>query len=153
MLKKVDVLLIALTSPIQIGIYENQKCIETIHSEEHSSEILPTLFENILERYDIQHLIYTNGPGSFMAIKVSYIFLKTLCIVKNIPLLAADAFEFNGNIPIKAVGKLCFVKNSDTITTQIFPEVPSSSFILPQHIDINKFSTETAPFYGIGAVG
>lgn len=152
MLKKVDVLLIALTSPIQIGIYENQKQIEIISSEEHASEVLPTLFQDIMQRFEVEHLIYTNGPGSFMAIKISYIFLQTLSIVKNIPLLAADAFEFNGNSPIKAVGKLCFVKNTDTITTQIFPEVPSNCFILPQHIDVNKFSTETAPFYGIGAV-
>lgn len=151
--KKVDLLLIALTAPIQIGIYEEGTLIETIVSQEHSSEILPTLFDDILQRYDVQHFVYTNGPGSFMAIKIAYIFLKTLSIVKNIPLLAADAFEFNGNSPIKAVGKLCFVKNAGNITTQIFPEVPSNSFILPQHIDVKKFDIETAPFYGIGAVG
>jgi len=151
--KKVDLLLIALTSPIQIGVYEDDKLIETITSEEHSSEVLPSLFDAILKRYDVQHFIYTNGPGSFMAIKISFIFLRTLSIVKNIPLLAADAFEFNNNQPIKAVGKLCFVKNAGSITTQIFPEVPSTAFILPQHIDVKKFTAETAPFYGIGAVG
>ncbi len=51
-----------------------------------------------------------------MGIKVTYLFLKTLSIVKNIPLLAIDGFFFNENHPIKAVGKLYFVKNSNTIS-------------------------------------
>ena len=77
MLKKVDVLCITLTSPIKIGIYENEKLVETIESEEKSSDILPLLFKDILEKYDVQKLLYANGPGSFMAIKVAYIFLKS----------------------------------------------------------------------------
>ena len=31
--KKVDLVLIALSSPVKIGIYENQQLIETIESE------------------------------------------------------------------------------------------------------------------------
>ena len=76
MLKEVDILLIALTSPIKIGVYENSKLIESIESEEKSSDILPLIFKDLQEKYRLKKLFYANGPGSFMAIKVAYIFLN-----------------------------------------------------------------------------
>ena len=92
MLKKVGVLCITLTSPILIGVYENNKLIKTVESQEKSSDILPLLFKDILSSYDVEKLYYANGPGSFMAIKVAYIFLKSLSVLKKIPLFATDAF-------------------------------------------------------------
>jgi len=148
-----NLVIIALTSPIHIGIYKDSTLVETIKSEERSSEVLPALFKDILSRYDIKNIVYANGPGSFMAIKVSYIFLRTLCIVKNITLLATDAFYFNNNTPIKAVGKLYFVKNSNAIETVVLKDAPVMEFTLPQELKLNDFTTESAPFYGIGAVG
>jgi len=148
-----DLVVIALTSPILIGVYKDSELVETIKSEERSSEVLPELFKTLLDRYEIRNIIYANGPGSFMAIKVSFIFLRTLCIVKNISLLATDAFYFNNNAPIKAVGKLYFVKNRDAIETETLNEAPIMEFTLPQQLKLEDFSTETAPFYGIGAVG
>ncbi len=153
MLKSVDILLITLTSPILIGIYENKKLIETIESHEKSSDILPVIFEDLLKRYEIKQLFYANGPGSFMAIKVAYVFLKSLSVLKKIPLYARDAFYFNENQPIKAIGKLCFVKISSEITTQKFETVPVPVFRLPDELDYNEFSTNTTPLYKIGAVG
>ena len=151
--KSVDILLVALSSPIQIGIYENQKLIDTIVSDEKSSDVLPLIFEKLLKNYNIKALYYANGPGSFMAIKVAYVFLKSLSIMKNIPLFATDAFKFNNNSPIKAIGKLCFVKISSEIKTQKLETVPESSFTLPDVLDYNEFSTTSSPLYSIGAVG
>ncbi len=151
--KNVDVLLIALSSPIQIGIYENQKLIEKLQSSEKSSDVLPLLYKDILERYNVQKLFYANGPGSFMAIKVAYIFLKSISIIKKIPLFATDAFYFNKNQPIKAIGKLCFVKIASEIKTQKLETVPESSFELPVELDYSEFTTNTTPLYMIGAVG
>ena len=148
-----DLVVIALTSPIIIGVYKDNKLVERIESEERSSEILPSLFKTLLEKYEIKNIIYANGPGSFMAIKVSYIFLRTLSIVKNITLLATDAFYFNNNTPIKAVGKLYFVKNRDAIETVTLLEAPIMEFTLPQELKLEDFSSDSAPFYGIGAVG
>ena len=153
MLKKVDIVLIALSSPIQIGIYEDEKLIDTIVSAEKSSEVLPTIFEKLLKNYEIKRLLYANGPGSFMAIKVAYLFLKSLSILKNIPLFATDAFYFNNNQPIKAIGKLYFVIISSEIQTQKLTEVPQVSFMLPEVLKINDFSNTTTPLYSIGAVG
>ncbi len=148
-----DLVVIALTSPITIGVYKERELVETIKSEERSSEVLPELFKTLIAKYDIEHIVYAKGPGSFMAIKVSFIFLRTLCIVKNISLLATDAFYFNNNAPIKAVGKLYFVKNRDAIETETLSVAPVMEFTLPQQLILEDFSEETAPFYGIGAVG
>jgi len=149
----VDILLITLSSPVLVGIYADKKLIKTIESEEKSSDILPLLFQELLQEYKIKNLFYANGPGSFMAIKIAYIFLKSLSVLKGIPLFARDAFYFNENQPIKAIGKLCFVKIASKIETKKFQTVPSMKFTLPQELDYNEFSTNTTPLYKIGAVG
>jgi len=151
--KSVDIFLIALSSPLQVGVYEDSKLIETIKSEEKSSDVLPKIYDQLLKDYDVKKLLYVNGPGSFMAIKIAYIFLKSLSILKNIPLYATDAFKFNNNEPIKAIGKLHFVKISQEIKTQKLERVSEADFTLPVILDYNEFSKNTTPLYGIGAVG
>ena len=153
MLKSVDVVCITLSSPIIIGIYEDKKLIETISSEEKTSDILPKIFEDILNKYEIKNLLYAKGPGSFMAIKITYLFLKSLSILKNIPLFATDAFYFNDNQPIKAIGKLFFVKISSKIETCKLEKAPHSSFELKNVLEYDKFDDNTTPLYAIGAVG
>ena len=99
----VDVIVIELSSPILVGVYQDGELIQSLSSQELSSEALPTLFKSILKNYTIKNIVYTRGPGSFMAIKIAYIFLRTLCIVNNIKLLGTNAFTFNENQPIKAL--------------------------------------------------
>ena len=152
MLKKVDIVLIALSNPLLIGIYEDGVLVKKISSYEKSSECLPVIFEELLQTYTIEKLIYANGPGSFMAIKIAYVFLKSLSILKDIPLFATDAFYFNNNEPIKAIGKLCFVKIASQIQTQKLEIVPEPSFRLPDRLEYNEFTTATAPLYMIVAV-
>ncbi len=151
--KSVDLVFITLSSPIKIGVYENNKLIDTVVSEEKSSEILPIIYKQLDKTYNIKKLFYANGPGSFMAIKVAYIFLKSMSVLKNIPLFATDAFYFNKNQPIKAIGKLCFVKIASEIKTQKLETAPNMEFNLPDVLDYTEFSTTASPLYGIGAVG
>jgi len=153
MLKEVDILLVALTSPIKIGIYDKNTLIETIESNEKSSDILPQIFKKLLNTYDVKQLFFANGPGSFMAIKVAYIFLKSLSILKKIPLFATDAFSFNENSPIKAIGKLYFVKVASEIKTQKLENISEAKFMLPDILEYSKFNTKTTPYYMINAVG
>lgn len=149
-----DIVVIALGSPLLVGVYDDSgEKIEEIISQEMGSDALPKIFEQLLSRYELRRLIYANGPGSFMGIKVTYLFLKTLSIVKNIPLYAMDGFFFNQNCPIKAVGKLYFVKNSNTISLQPLSEPELRGFELPRTICADNFNTDNAPFYGIDAVG
>jgi len=84
---------------------------------------------------------------------VTYIFLKSISILKNIPLYAIDAFYFNKNAPIKAIGKLYFVKVSSKIETKKVDDILVSTFQLPDRLDYDEFSEISTPLYSIGAVG
>lgn len=149
---EVDLIVIELSSPVLIGVYQDGELIQELSSEQQSSEALPTLFKAILKNYTIKHIVYTRGPGSFMAIKIAYIFLKTLCIVNNIKLLGTHAFTFNGNQPIKAFGQLYFMLSNGTITTQKFDEPQKANFELPKKFEPSDYSEETAPLYVLPAV-
>ena len=148
-----DAVVIALGSPILVGVYDaSGRLIESIKSDKMGSDALSEIFSDLLSRYTFSRLVYANGPGSFMGIKVTYLFLKTLSIVKKIPLLATDGFFFNENHPIKAVGKLYFVKNSTTISTTALVQSILKGFELPSVINVEDFNTDSAPFYGIDAL-
>ncbi len=146
-------MVIALSSPIKIGIYENNILIDSFESIQKTTEILPIFFNKILEKYKINTLFFTNGPGSFMAIKATYIFLRTLSITQNIPLLATDGFAFNNNKPIKAIGTLYFIKKDGIIFAQkINAENKELNLDLPHNLDREIFHTNTEPLYILPAV-
>jgi hypothetical protein len=148
-----DAVVIALGSPILVGIYDaSGRLIESIKSDRMGSDALSDIFSDLLDRYTISRLVYANGPGSFMGIKVTYLFLKTLSIVKKIPLLAIDGFFFNENHPIKAYGKLYFVKNSTTISTTALDQPILKDFELPSVLYVENFKSDNTPYYGIDAV-
>jgi tRNA A37 threonylcarbamoyladenosine modification protein TsaB len=148
-----EALVIALSSPILVGIYKDGVLVEEIKNDGMSSDVLAEIFDELLQKYRFSNLIYAKGPGSFMGIKVTYLFLKTLSITKKIPLLATDAFFFNQNSPIKAYGKLYFVKNRTTIELEPIDSPEIIAFELPKTIDLEKFDSDNLPYYGIDAVG
>jgi tRNA threonylcarbamoyladenosine biosynthesis protein TsaB len=149
---KVNIVVIALASPILIGVYAGDKLILTHESEDQSSEYLPVIFEKLLNEYEIEKIIYANGPGSFMAIKMSYLFLKSLEIVKGIELFSALAFEFNDFSPIKALGKLYFHYENGEILTAPLGDATLKSMSLPKELDYKNYSTDTEPNYVLPAV-
>jgi len=146
----IDIVIIPISSPIKIGLYKNRVLFEEIVSNEMTSEFLPQFFDEVLKKYEIDNIIYSKGPGSYMSIKLTYIFIKTLEITKNINILAVDGFYFNQNSPIKAVGNRFFVKENDTIT--IKKAEISNSFELPQKLNFDDFSNEIEPLYILNAV-
>ncbi len=152
--KTIDILVISLTSPLLIGIYHENNLIQTYSSKEKTSDILPIFFDEILKKYICQNLYYSNGPGSFMAIKITYLFLKTLSITLNVPLFATNGFSFNKKSPIKAVGALYFVEENGTIRTQKIDvkNINLIPFSLPKHLDKKIFSDQTKPLYILPAV-
>jgi len=146
----VDIVAIVVSKPILVGVYENNKLIRTIKKEGKTSDILPIIFDELLKSYYINSIVYTKGPGSFMAIKLAYVFFKTLQITNNINFLAVDAFYFNENKPIKAVGNSYFVKKEGIITLE--KEKSEGEFILPKNLNKNDFSEEVEPLYVLKAV-
>ena len=149
----IEILAITISNPLLIGIYENKKLIVEHKLDGKTSDLLPSLFTKLLDEYDINAITYVNSPGSFMAIKVAYIFLKTVCITKNIEFKAIDGFEFNENSPIKALGKKYFIKQDNEIKVD-FLEKDSiiRDFKLPMCIEKYNFNQETLPIYNLPAV-
>jgi hypothetical protein len=126
--------------------------MDTHTSHEQTSEALPKLFDALLQTYTPKRLFFARGPGSFMSIKISYIFLKTLSIALGIPLHASDGFVFNEGRPIKALRQLYFVKCDEVIETRTF-EVPQEQyFSLPEILDERNFGDVIEPLYMLPAV-
>lgn len=149
----VDVFVISISNPMLIGIYENKKLIKTYKEDGKTSDVLPTVFEDILKNYKIQELFYVNAPGSYMAIKVAYVFLKTVAISKNIKLKATFGFNFNNNSPIKALGKKYFIYDNSEIKIDFLEEgTILSEFELPEILDNTIFNENSLPEYNLPAV-
>ena len=150
----ISVLVISISNPILVGIYVDSNLIETISKEGKTSDVLPEIFNEILQKYTIKNIFYANGPGSYMAIKVAYIFLKTLSIVKELNFKAIDAFHFNDNSPIKALGKKYFfkVQNDKIITDFLKSEEDIKNFILPSKLNEKIFTEDTLPNYNLPVV-
>jgi hypothetical protein len=149
----IEVLVITISNPLLIGIYEDKKLIKEIKLDGLTSDVLPILFQDLLKKFDIKKISYVNTPGSFMSIKIAYIFLKTLCQIKNIEFLSVSGFIFNQNSPIKALGKKYFINDNGSIKVDFLPEFCKiQDFKLTKSIENIKFSQDTLPIYNLPAV-
>ncbi len=150
--KSYTLLIISISSPLLLGVYEDDRLIETFSSPMKTSEILLPFITDILEKYPISKIIYTRGPGSYMAIKLTYIMLKTLEIVRGIPCYGCSGFMLNGGKPIKAIGNLYFIKEKETIITKKYEQPVNALFALPQSIHDLEIDEESTPEYILPAV-
>jgi len=75
-----------------VGCYEDDILVESVLDDGKTSNVLLPIIDKMLKRYDIDYIIYANGPGSYMAIKITYVTLKTIEILKGIELKACSAF-------------------------------------------------------------
>ena len=149
----IDILVIPISNPMLIGVYKDEKFIMSYKNEEKTSDILPIIFEKILNKYSIQGLYFVNAPGSYMSIKVAYIFLKTLSIAKNIDLKATIGFHFNQYSPIRALGKKYFFYKNEEISIDFLEDTKQIGvFNLPTILNKGLFSYESLPKYNLPAV-
>jgi len=150
--KQQTLLIISISSPLLLGVYEDDKLIESISHDEKTSEILLPLITEYLERYNISKIIYTRGPGSYMAIKLTYIILKTIEITRGIVCMGCSGFTLNNGQPIKAIGNLYFIKEKETIITKKYEQPVNANFVLPQSIHDLEIDEESTPEYNLPAV-
>ncbi len=143
---KHKVVVLSISTPLLVGIYVDDILIDSYSKDGLTSDLLPEIFEDIMARYHIDTVLYISGPGSYMAIKVCYIFLTTLSIIKDFELLSCSGFEFNRSSAIKAINDRYFYKIGDDIvlkkleqTDEIYP------FALPNSLEHIKSSTDTKP--------
>ena len=149
---KYTLLIISISTPLLIGVYRDNVLIETFSSDKKTSEILLPLLHKCLESYDVSEIIYTRGPGSYMAIKLTYIMLKTIEVINNIKCLGCSGFALNGGKPIKAIGNLYFIKEKETIITKKYEQPVDASFALSQSIHDLEIDEESTPEYILPAV-
>ena len=135
-----------------LGVYEESELIETKSSDLKTSKILLPLIRECLDKYDISTIIYTRGPGSYMAIKLTYIILKTIEIMRGIKCVGCSGFALNGGEPIKAIGNLYFIKEKETIITKKYEQPVNVKFTLPQSIQDLELDEESTPDYVLPAV-
>ena len=153
----IEIVVISISQPLLIGVYENKNLLKTYKDDGKTSDVLPMIFEEVLKNYNINRIYYVNTPGSYMAIKVAYVFLKTICLTKNIELKACTGFQFNQNTPIKALGKKYFIPplNADKENVKVDfldNNTKMSPFELPNVISNIEFSENTLPIYNLPAV-
>jgi len=146
------ILIISISSPLLIGVYKDGLLIEKIESNQKTSEVLLKILMELSKKYNYSELIYTNGPGSYMAIKLTYIILRSLEILKGITFTACNAFDLNANKPIKAMGKLYFIKEKETIITKKIDEAVEQRFELPSMLSEVTVLNDNKPLYILPAV-
>jgi hypothetical protein len=73
-------------------------------------------------------------------------------ILKNISFYGCDAFSLNNQNPIKAMGKLYFIKEKETIITKKFDEAVEQRFQLPSLISDVVILDSNKPLYLLPAV-
>ena len=148
-MKQVDLLVIALNSPLLIGVYEDDKLIETLSYDEHASDALITALSHLSKNYNFSKIIYANTPGSFMGLKVAYVTLKSYCVAKDCKLYGVSGFELNEGGAIRANKSFCFVlENGEVVLRKTDP----TSFSLPQSLQNLNLSSTSEPIDHIDAV-
>ena len=147
-----EILIVSIASPLLIGVYKNDKLIETVENVGKTSEVLLKILMELASKYNYERIVYISGPGSYMAIKLTYITLRSLEILKDIPFDACEAFEVNEQNPIKAMGKLYFIKENNTIITKKFDEVLEQRFSLPSMLSEVTILDNNKPLYILPAV-
>ncbi len=151
-LSRYEIVIISISSPLLIGVYKDGALIENISSDEKTSEILLKLLMDISKKYDYNRVVYTSGPGSYMAIKLTYITLRTLEIIRGIEVVGCDAFSLNSETPIKAMGKLYFIKEKETIITKKIDVAVEQRFKLPSMLSEVTILDDNRPLYILPAV-
>lgn len=132
-----------------LGIYDDDRLIREYQNELKASEFIPEILQNLLKEFEFKRLIYANGPGSYMGIKISYISLKTLSIVKEIPLFALSAFELNHFKPIRANKHFCFVYERGKI---VLKQAVEGEFFLPSSLKEINLKKDNLPFYFLDVI-
>ncbi|MCI5969316.1 MAG: hypothetical protein MRZ19_07430 [Helicobacter sp.] len=142
--------------PVLVGVYDaNFKLYKDfVLTAPLSDALVPKFMELEKQGIEFDALYFVRGPGSFMALKLLYLFAKTLEIAKGVKLFATHAFYFNANSPIKAYGNCYFVRENtennaeDGICVKNFATIPHiAPFSLPKVLDITIFDTNLKPLY------
>ncbi len=142
-----EVFILSISKPLIVGVYKDKKLLKTIIKEQNTSDILADVIDDLLKQFNIRAFYYANGPGSYLSIKLVYVFLSTISIIKKIPFFGANGFCFNDNSPIKAIGNKYFFNKSDKIILDDLKDAKIQDFYLPKTLKSEIFKPNLAPLY------
>ncbi|MGE4398533.1 MAG: tRNA threonylcarbamoyladenosine biosynthesis protein TsaB [Campylobacterales bacterium] len=146
-------LFLTVSSPFRLGVYENDELKKEYVAEGKASDVLPVMIDEALKDYAPNEIYYTNGPGNHMSLKIAYVCLKSISIVKKIPLYGVTPFAFNGNLPIRAFGNSYFVYETGRISLKVFENIPTvGEPILPSRCDFAAVQGAPEPLFILPAV-
>ncbi len=138
--------------PLQFALYREGVLERSWSREGYASEHLAEELDRLTAEGEIGEILYVNGPGSQMGIKLAYIALRTLELSRGVPFGAVSAFELNGGRPLKAMGRLYFVKEKETIITKTFDEPIAQEFSFPPSLEGMEREPDPRPHYRLPAV-
>lgn len=144
-----ELIIVSLSTPLIIGVYENGELKDELKSEKQSSDALIELLAQLKNSYKIKRIIYANGPGSFMGLKISYVILRIFCDINNIAFGAISAFSLTQNAAVSAKKGFCFVLEKDKISIQ---KGQGSPFLLPKTLENLNISKDALPNYVLDAL-
>ena len=178
-----DLVLISVNNTTKLGIYSKDSLESAICLNGMVSHTLPFLFEYIFSdkgniampntittKHSMTHIsdslesishinsiCYARGVGSLSAIKLTHIFLHTLCKSKKIPLFAKNSFYFTTGNEIKAfANKSFFLQSRDMAISDDMADKyiliaqsinPAESLELPAILKHGDFDETCTPLY------
>lgn len=150
-LPKVTLLLLTIAKPTVVALYdENNRFLKSYAFEEKITDGLYKTVKEIERSFEIVRVAYANGPGSFMGLKLGYVFLQTYSAVRDIPFVATESFTFADKI--HSNGKRWFVKSVDSVDLIVLDDSPIDMPNLPERLDLMLFSDSVEPNYILPAV-
>ena len=132
-----------------MGAYLDGNLIEEIESQDKASQALIEIISDLDSRYEIGRIIYANGPGSFMGLKVAYLIICVFCLSRDIEFYGVDGFSLNDFKPIRANKNMSFVFENNKI---ILGKIEPCELKLPQNLAALKLIANALPNYVIDAV-
>lgn len=146
-------LFLTVSSPFVLGIYDGDLLIKKIEKDGKASDVLPIIIDEALKEFAPDEIYYTNGPGNHMSLKIAYVCLKTLSIIKKIPFYGVSPFVFNGSSPIKAFGNSYFVSEAGKISVKVFEEAPAVlPPVLEKSFEFGEMKGSNEPLFLLPAV-
>ncbi len=139
-------------SPFSLGVYVDGRLVDSFLEDGKASDVLAIMMGAALKKYSPDEIYYTNGPGNSMSLKIAYITLKTVAVIRQIPLYGVSPFLFNGEKPIRGIGGGFFVKDKNGIMLQKSKDLKEKVLSLPDYSDFTSSKTDAEPFYMIDAV-
>lgn len=149
----ISLLWLNISEPFRVGVYKDYELIDQFQKNGKASDAIPTLLDIVLKRYNPDELLYTNGPGNNISLKVAFVSLRALSIAKKIPLHGISPFLFNGGAPIKAFGNSYFALTNGKIELKVFKQPPpSGECILPKRLPMQNKWLDSEPLFLLSPV-